>query len=290
MKRTFQWLTLCIAFLLTLYTFPFTLDKPTKETIIFFPLDRTAAFSKATTTLQAQPEKPHGSYSLLWKVSSSLTETAYLRQDISLLFADGRLIGTLSKWKENSQTLLQEKNSKQTDSHFFQAISFHYGELHRGQTITSAQKMSGDYLYVVASSYEPFTSFRRGKTATEKEWQRVLTKTTTDFLQYNVKTMLDNLAIPIEDYYHFYLPELLVYNEQPFPGLSQAKTQTIIGNLWEGLYKNYFLGIKQKDGTVASPIGSTIPLLLISKDYSHLLVLTKMKNGETVQLMQQISP
>ncbi|MCZ0754624.1 hypothetical protein [Anoxybacillus sp. J5B_2022] len=290
MKRTFQWMTLLIAFLLTLYAFPFSLEKPTKETIIFFPIDRTASFTKTATTLQAQPQKPHGPYSLLWTVSSSLNRNAYLRQDISLLFADGQLIGTLSKWNENNQTLLQEGEIKQKDSHFFQAISFHYGEIHRDHKITSTQSMSGDYLYVIASPYDPFTSFRRGKTAAEKEWQRVLTKTTTDFLQYNAKTMLDDLAIHVQNYYHFYLPELLAYNEQPFPDLSLEKTQKIIGNLWEGLYKNYFLGVKQKDGTIVSPIGSTMPLLLISKDYSHLIVLTKTKNGETVQLLQQISP
>lgn len=290
MKRTFQLTTLLIVFLISMYLFPFSLEKPTKETITFFPIDRTVTFTKATTNLHVPSQKQHGSYSLLWAVSSSLDRSVYLRQDISFLFADGRLIGTLSKWKENSQTLLQEQEMKQKDSHFFQSISFHHGEIHHNHTITSSQKMSGDQLYVIDSPYDPFTSFRRAKTSEQKEWQRVLNKATTEFLQYTAKTMFDDISIREQNYYHFYLPELLVYNEQPFPDLSQEKTQKIIGNLWEGLYKNYFLGIKQKDGTIISPLGSTIPLLLISKDYSHLIVLTKTKNGETVQLMQRISP
>lgn len=290
MKRTFQLTTLLIVFLISMYLFPFSLEKPTKETITFFPIDQTVTFTKATTKLHVPPQKQHGSYSLLWAVSSSLDRSVYLRQDISFLFADGRLIGTLSKWKENSQTLLQEQEMKQKDSHFFQSISFHHGEIHHNHTITSSQKMSGDQLYVIDSPYDRFTSFRRAKTSEQKEWQLVLNKATTEFLQYIAKTMLADVSIREQNYYHFYLPELLVYNEQPFPDLSQEKTQEIIGNLWEGLYKNYFLGIKQKDGTLTSPLGSTIPLLLISKDYSHLIVLTKTKNGETVQLVQRISP
>lgn len=287
MKRI-QWGALFIAFFLSLYAL-FT-EKQAEETIIFFPLDETASFTNATTALRAQPKKPHSDYALFWTVSSSLNQPAYLRQDISLLFADGRLTHTLSNWKQKKQTLRLEGKLDETDSHFFQAISFHYAEIHRKQTITSAQKMSGDYLYVVASPYEPFTAFRRGKTTGEKEWQHVLTKATADFLQANAKAMIAQLAIPEQNYYHFYLTDLLTYSDQPFPDVTQAKTEKIIGNLWEGLYKNYFLGVKQKDGTVISPIGSTIPLLLISKDYSHLLVLAKMKNGEIVQLRQQISP
>ncbi|WP_027407797.1 hypothetical protein [Anoxybacteroides tepidamans] len=290
MKRAFQLFFLLIIFFICIYVFPFAPEKPTKETITFFPLDRTATFTKATTTLQVNQPKEKRSYSLFWTAFSSLNQNAYLRQDISLLFADGRLVGTSSKWRENSKTLLQEREMKQKDSHFFQSISFHYAEIHRNHTITSSQNMSGDHLYVVDSPYSPFTSFRHPRTNKEKEWQRILNKTMNDLLQYTAKAMLSEARINEKHYYHFYLPELLSYNEQPFPDLSQEKTQKMIGYLWEGLYKNYFLGIRQKDGTVVSPLGSTIPLLLISKDYSHLIVLTKAKNGETVQLIQHISP
>jgi hypothetical protein len=290
MRRTLQIMMMMSVFLLFVYMFPFSLQQPAKETITFFPIDPTVRWTKAITTLRLHPPKQDGQYSLLWTVSSSLDRNVYLRQDISFLFADGRLIGTLSKWKENGQTLLQEKEIKQKDSQFFQSISFHHGEIHKGNTITSSQKMSGDQLYVIDSPYSPFTSFRRARTPEEKEWQRVLNKTTNEFLQYKTKTLFDHFSIRAQNYYHVYLPELIVYNEQPFPDLSLEKTQEIIGNLWEGLYKNYFLGMKRKDGSVISPIGSTIPLILLSKDYSHLIVLTEAKNGEKFQLLQKISP
>ncbi|QHC04768.1 hypothetical protein GRQ40_13005 [Anoxybacillus sp. PDR2] len=291
MKRALFWMIpLFVTLLISLYLFPFSFENPSQEAITFFPIDQEASFQQTATVLHARSPKSHHSYSLSWTVSSSLNEKVYLRQDISLLFADGRLMGTLSKWREADQSLRQERSFQSTDSHFFQAISFHYGEIHRGDTITSSQKMSGDQLYVIASPYSPFTSFRHAKTANEKEWQRVLNKDSSQLLKYTAKAMIEEIGVNERRYYHLYLPELLSYNEQPFPDLSQAKTQAIIGNLWEGLYKNYFLGIKQKDGSITSPIGSTVPLLLISKDYSHLIILTKTKNGETVQLRQHISP
>ncbi|OAT74516.1 MULTISPECIES: hypothetical protein [Parageobacillus] len=282
-------LVLIAALLLIISLFSFFIHRPTKEAIIFFPINPRVTFSEAKTTLQLQSQKRDGKYSLLWSTSSALDRNAYLRQDISLLFADGRLVDRLSKWKSNSQTLTQEKIVTARDSHFFQAISFHYGELHEEETITSSQTMTSDYLYVIDSPYSPLSSFHRAATQDEKEWQNVLNKTTTEFLRHTSESLLSHFSIQNQRYYSLYLPDLIVYNEQPLPDLSMEKTQEIIGKLWEGLYKSYFLGIKKEDGSILSPIGSTTPLILVSKDYSHLLVLTETKDGEKIRLIQQIS-
>ncbi|GCD81845.1 hypothetical protein PTHTG4_09070 [Parageobacillus thermoglucosidasius] len=277
------------ALLLIIASFSLFIYRPAKETIIFFPIHPHVTFSEAKTTLQLQPQKRDGKYSLLWSAASSLDRDAYLRQDISLLFADGRLVDRLAKWKTNSQTLTQEKIVAARDSRFFQAISFHHGELHEGEMITSSQTMTSDYLYVIDSPYSPLVSFHRAATQDEKEWQNVLNKTTAEFLQHTSESLLSHFSIQKQQYYSLYLPDLIVYNEQPLPDLSMEKTQEIIGKLWEGLYKSYFLGIKKEDGSILSPIGSTTPLILISKDYSHLLVLTETKDGEKIRLTQQIS-
>ncbi|TXK91778.1 hypothetical protein FVE24_04300 [Parageobacillus sp. SY1] len=277
------------AFLCIISLFPFSFHRPTKETIIFFPINPHVKFHDAKTKLQLQPRKREGKYSLLWSTSSSLDRNAYLRQDISLLFADGRLVDRLSKWKNNVQTLVQEKKVTAKDSHLFQTISFHHGELHEGNAITSIQTMTSDYLYVIDSPYSPLASFHRATTRDEKEWQKVLNKTTNEFLQQKAQSLLSHFSINSQQYYSFYLPDLIIYNEQPLPDLSMEKTQEILGKLWEGIYKSYFLGIKKEDGSILSPIGSTIPLILISKDYSHLIVLTETKDGEKIQLIQKIS-
>jgi hypothetical protein len=289
MKRMIQLSMLIILFVLLYFLSPFSKEPPVRESIIFFPLDPNVTFTKADTRLVLKPKKKNNKYVLLWHTMSSLDRKVYLRQDISLLFANGRLLETLSKWKENSQTLLQEKTVKEKNSQLFQAISFHYGEIHDGETIRSSQKMSGDYLYVIDSAYSPLMSFRQARTTEQKEWENVLNQTTRQFLDYKTKQLVSHFSIREKNYYHFYLSELIVYNEQPFPDLSMEKTQKIIGNLWEGLYKNYFLGIKKKNGTIISPIGSTMPTILISKDYTHLVVLFETRDEEKIQLIQQIS-
>ncbi|MBA2869894.1 hypothetical protein HNQ85_000152 [Anoxybacillus calidus] len=289
MKRMIPLSILIILFVLLYFLSPFSKEPPTRESIIFFPLDPNVTFTKADTRLVLEPKKKNNEYVLRWYTTSSLDRKVYLRQDISLLFANGRLLGTLSKWKENSQTLLQEKIVKEKNSQLFQAISFHYGEIHDGETIRSSQKMSGDYLYVIDSAYSPFMSFRQARTTEQKEWKHVLSQTTRQFLDYKTKQLVIHFSIHEKNYYHFYLPEFIVYNEQPFPDLSIEKTQKIIGNLWEGLYKNYFLGIKKKNGTIVSPTGSTMPVIFISKDYTHLIVLFETRDGEKIQLIQQIS-
>jgi hypothetical protein len=288
MKRIIQLSTLIILFVLLYFLSPFSKEPPARESIIFFPLDPNVTFIKTETRLVLEPKKKNDEYVLRWYTTSSLDRKVYLRQDISLLFANGRLLGTLSKWKENSQTLLQEKTIEEKSSRLFQTISFHYGEIHDGEAIRSSQKMSGDYLYVIDSAYSPLMSFRQARTTEQKEWENVLNKTTRQFLNYKTKQFVSHFSIREKNYYHFYLPELIVYNEQPFPDLSMEKTQKIIGNLWEGLYKNYFLGIK-KNGTVVSPIGSTMPVIFISKDYTHLIVFFETRDGKKIRLIQQIS-
>ncbi|KDE47644.1 MULTISPECIES: hypothetical protein [unclassified Geobacillus] len=258
----------------------------TAETIKFFLLDREAAFIEAKTSLALEGGNEPGRYALRWSAASILNRRAYLRQDVSLLFADGRLADVLSKWKTNTDAIDMEKKVRMRDSRFFQAVSFHHGELHTGENITSSQTMSSSYLYVIDSPYHPRASFRRPRTDDEREWQRVLNKATNEFLRHKADELLTHFSLSKKDYYALYLPELVAYTEQPLPGLSTAKTQTVIGRLWEGLYKSYILGIKKEDGSILSPIGSTMPLILIRKDYSRLFVLIEAKTGEKVMLVQ----
>lgn len=81
----------------------------TEETIKFFPLDREAVFTEAKTTLALATNKERGRYSLRWSTISTLNRRAYLRQDVSLLFADGRLVDVLSRWETNTGTIAMEK-------------------------------------------------------------------------------------------------------------------------------------------------------------------------------------
>ncbi len=84
--------------------------KRAEETIIFFPIDSSLHFEHASTHLK--PEATGDStYTITWRVDSSLDQTAYLRQDVSLLYKNGKLAGTLKNWRQNKQETLSKSEN-----------------------------------------------------------------------------------------------------------------------------------------------------------------------------------
>lgn len=255
-----------------------------RESIISFPLDPDIKFQSSNNKLSVLDEKDEDEYVLKWQVESGLGEKVYLRQDIGLLFSDGKLIDKMSKWQEDTNVLNQFKKIPCEDSSHFQTISFHHGEIHyEDDIIKSSQEMSVDHLYVINSPKQPLESFRMAASPSEEEWKEVLDHTTKQQLKYSWNKLLQHYNIPIDNYNMIPLTSLHKYNEEPFPGLTLEETQELLGGIWEGLYKNYFLGLKRKDGTTVDPIGSIIPLILQNK--KHFIILIESKDGEAFQLV-----
>lgn len=262
-----------------------------KESLTYFPQDPNVSFSEYKTNLELTDQVDADEYAIKWTVSSTLQQNAYLRQDVSLLYEDGRLVKTMSNWKENVQELKQTKKIPREDSGHFEAVSVHHAEMHYpNDTIKSRQQMSYDSLYVTASPLSPMESFKIPQTEEEKEWQQILEHATMQQLHYVWEELITSYDIDTSKYYRFPLTYLPVYDRHTLPGLNKEQTNQAVGGLLEGLYKNYFFGIKKKNGEIVSPIGSTIPLLLLSKDSSHFLVLTRTPDGENIQFIQQIKP
>lgn len=271
----------------TIFLFNIFNKEATEESIIFFPLDSNIEFSQAVTTLSVADEKDNDEYILKWGIQSDIGKPVYLRQDIGFLFADGKLVDVTSKWKENSQTLTQVKKIEHEDSSHFQAISFHHGEIHyENDVIKSGQKMSADELYVINSPKQPLESFQDPHTDSEKEWKEILDHATNQQLKVSWMNLVKHYNIPTNEYKMIPLTNLAYFNTNPLPNLTIEETQTMIGRLWEGIYKNYLLGLKKEDGYNVSPINSTIPLILFNED--HLIVLIEASNGEYFQLIQYI--
>jgi hypothetical protein len=260
-----------------------------QESITFFPIDPKVTYKITNTSLRLIDQKTAEPYSLLWTIKSTLDRIAYLRQDAGLLFSNGRLVGELRDWKQNTANLIQEKQVVNVQSAVFEAITFHYAELHeKGDQIFSSQSMSKDHLYVIPSGPSKHRSFRSPLSNEESKWKQRLDENTRMLLQFSWNKGIKHFSIPLNNYQAF---PLNLFNEKArntLPGFTSAETARIIGNLWEGLYKNYFLGIKKADGSIISPIGSTIPLILLANDKTHLLVLTEAANGESILLRQRI--
>ncbi|MEI2403786.1 hypothetical protein V8V80_12905 [Niallia taxi] len=288
LKKDYIVLTISLVIIISSVYF-FQQNQIAKESITYFPIDTSVSFPTAATNLELGKQR-YDEYSVLWETKSNVNKKAYLRQNMGLLYANGRLLNTMGAWKQNTMELTEDKTVVERESRLFQAIAFHYAEIHdENDRIFSSQKLSSNHMYVVNSKFDKGAfSFSTPQSEAQKEWKGLLDKETEDVINYHVKDALKHFSVNSEDYPNkILLTDLAAYNDKPFPGFTQAQTATIIGQLTEGLYKNYFLGITKDDGTVTKPIGSTIPVILLAKD--HLLVVFTTADNEPVILRQQIS-
>ncbi|MED1863474.1 hypothetical protein P4V41_08430 [Fictibacillus nanhaiensis] len=261
--------------------------KEARESITFFPLDNTFSFKKAETKLSFL-NGTSSKYDVLWKVNSETSERVYLRQDIAMIFENGRLNNKMTEWKTSASKIDLEKDIISSIPGLWEAISFHQGEIHLSEEkYRSVQRMSNDFLYT-AKLDQTFSGFKIAKDNDERKAKNELDEKTNKYLQQTLTQTTNFYQIDLNDYYVISLESLTDYNSNPLPGFSPSKSQEIIGKLWEGLYKNYFLGITTKNGQKVSPIGSSMPFILISKDKKYLFVLFQTSNGENIQLIQYI--
>ncbi|KMK76659.1 hypothetical protein AB990_12230 [Alkalihalobacillus pseudalcaliphilus] len=260
----------------------------TKETLTFFPPDPDRSFIEALTQLELKSATNEKGYELAWLSKSMLDQEAYLRQDVSLLYKDGYLIEILSNWKENTDALLQSKNIVGNESGLYEAITFHYAEIHhQNEDIKSAQALTNDWLYVIDSPLEKVHSFKEPQSLAEKENKRTIDYIVNQKQEYELTQLLKTFQLNQEDYVTSSVTDL-ESTLASIPQLSKEKTTAIMGGLWEGLYREYVHGIRLNNGQVISAQGSTMPTILFPKDISQgeLFVVFKTKSGEPIVLKQ----
>ncbi|MFS0672814.1 hypothetical protein [Ornithinibacillus sp. 179-J 7C1 HS] len=253
-------------------------DLKSAPTITYFPIDYGTSFDSASTSLELSSTEKQG-YRLTWNVQSKSKTPLYLRQDVSLLFADGELYGMRSKWRENTDTITFTESIKANDNKKWEAISFHYGEIHHDDVINSIQKLSHEIFYVLKKDNH-FIGLSREKSNPLIN-QKLDTKTKNNILPRWQK-LWSHYNIDINQYYSIPLTSLYQFQEKPFPGFNQEDTDRIMGQLWEGIYKNYlipFIDSKEK-------LTSYIPLILLDKNGEHLYVLYEM-NSKMNRLIQK---
>jgi hypothetical protein len=261
--------------------------KPVRETIIFFPIDPSLSFDSASTHLSAK--KSNNKYSITFSEQSVLNTDAYLRQDVSLLYKNGKLAGILKDWKQNTRSIQQQVSISEKESALFQGITFHYAEVHPTETdIFSAQELTDDRLYVIHSPFSKFQSFKRPISNEQKEWMLVLNQTANSVKSESLNQAVASFQLDRDRYRIAPLTELKTKQAELLSGFTEARQKEIIGKLWEGLYRNYVLGIKKEDGSGISPMGSTIPLLLVSNDNKELLAVFTVSDGTPIILRQKL--
>ncbi|ARI77057.1 hypothetical protein [Halobacillus mangrovi] len=257
-----------------------------EEAVIkYFPLDEKSQFTSYKTNLEFASQEDEDEYEVLWDMSSKTDEKMYLRQDVSLLYVNGRLKGIMSKWEENVSEISKQTSLHGEDSKKYEAISFHHGEIHRGEEpIKSIQATSKDTLYVIDSPHSTRTAFHEPSSSEEKEWKKRLDHSIQQQIEAQWEELLNYYQVPRNQYTLVPLTALADYEDKPFPGTTEENFQRIKGQLWEGLYKNYILGIA--DTQTNHPIQSYIPLILFDNNGKHLMVLFEDDTGKKHQLIQ----
>lgn len=281
-----KWIGVIVPVFFVLIFFMYQFGKePVKESIIFFPIDNRVQFTKAATGLSLSGTTSEN-YTVKWRVLSETNAETYLRQDISLLYRNGALSSTQNKWKQDAKTIDETKKVPGQKDQLYQGVSFHYAEIHKNEdTYRSAQAMSGQNLYVWKNG-KKYASFQNPATNQQRAAKTSLDVATYKYLQQSWSKAKQFYNVNGANYYAAALNTLHQFQNSPIPGYNQAETNKIIGNLWEGLYKNYFLGVKKNNGTTVSPLGSSMPLILFSKDKTNVIVLFQLKDGEFIQLIQ----
>ncbi|MFZ3588145.1 hypothetical protein ACOI1C_02475 [Bacillus sp. DJP31] len=280
---------IAVIFLLTITLTKLLYPQEVRESLTYFPIDPSLSFLTAETILTLQTEKGNDEHFVDWETISETDKKVYLRQDVSILFRGGFLVDSMYQWKENASTLEQLKNVRGEESSLFQSISLHHAEIHlQDDVIKSAQTMTMKNLYIIDSSFSPLDSFQKPSNKEQSEWKKIVDHVLTEHLNYSWNELISYFQINRENYYEITMLDLITYNSKPLPGFDQGKSQEIIGQLWEGLYKNYLLGIKLSPSETISPIGSKVPLILLSKDLTHLYILIEGKDGEKIKLVQEL--
>lgn len=245
----------------------------TERTITYFPIDPSKNFIQAETRFSFD----EANQELSWKAHSKSSEPAYLRQDLSLLFVNGRLKGILNRWREQERTIELEESFPLTSPSLLQAISFHHGEWQDKERITSNQQMTNATAYLLEGNFvEKLTNKK------DKDLAKELITIIDSELNLYWEDLIQHYGLNEIDYLFFSLAELDHLAQYLTRKLSPEASAKIIGQLWEGLYKNYLLLAVEEHSN------DYMPLVLLAKDLSHLYVLFQIK-GVDYQLRQQIT-
>ncbi|OZU89967.1 hypothetical protein CIL03_02195 [Virgibacillus indicus] len=281
-----KWLFfLCLILFLSL-SISYILENNATPAITYFPDDEKSTFTKAESNLGLFLPKGNDSYEIVWTSDSESDKEMYLRQDASLLFDNGRLRGVRSTWTQDTKQIHIEEKLLSEDSSFFQVITFHHGEIHYPEDqIKSIHQMSSDHLYVIDSPSTSLDAFKTPEDKFEEEWENLLDRTTKQQLLYHWDQLFTHFSIDSESYLSVPLTSLVKYNSSPLPSMSQEQTDKVIGQLWEGVYKNYIIPAVNTEN---SQLQSYVPIVLFDKDNNHLLVLYEL-NGKKHKLIQHYS-
>ncbi|MCO7128307.1 hypothetical protein NIE88_21505 [Sporolactobacillus shoreicorticis] len=280
LKRV-QILTLLItaAAVFSLLIFPFLLlDRPT---ITYFPEHPRIQYVTTATHLAFVPENQL----LRLQTASETKERNELMQDFSLLYRNNQLVAILNRWQKNVSELSASKELDMSPG-FYVGLTVHQAERHIDHSIYGKEQLSQDYLMAVKTN-GTYHLYREPKTTDEANQLSQYTRELGESRNKTLRRAAARYGFQLSDYRVVPLDALTGESFTHIFPFGREKAERITGQLWEGLYKNYVRGIQLAQAQSESPLGSTMPLLLIAQD--HMLIVFETANRQTVLLKQNFS-
>lgn len=243
-----------------------------KMTITYFPITENVRFTSANTNLY----ETETDETIVWETSSTTDQSTYLRQDVSLLFENGYLKGIQSKWEQNNTTISQQQLFEKRENKIYQAITYHHAEIHENSdSIFSIHHISNAEFFSLVPSID------KDKKADHSEIKKKMYDDMMDALHREWQNYFAQEMISENNYTVFPIVNMAEFEAWSLQRMSNMKVDEMIGQLWEGIYKNYVIRAMEENGQ------GTMPVILIANDLTHLLVLYNL-NGETEKLIQQL--
>lgn len=276
MRQTVFLLTIITSICIIIYVRTLYVEIPTVK---YFPLNNVATFLKSKTNLTVNEQHQE----IDWIVYSKSSEPTYLRQDISLLYKNGYYLGVFSAWRQYVSELKQEKTFPITPNSFYESISYHHGEIHEANTITSIQAMSRTHMFVFKEN-DKVIAFYEPTTDKERQIKATLRRNIDNKLTKHWQKLANELNINLSRYDCIPLTALTqIDKNRTFSRLSPSTQQRVIGQLWEGLYNNYIIPLQEQPEQA-----HYVPLILLDKQLRELRIIYEFDNKPT-QLIQRIS-
>ncbi len=253
-----------------------------KTTIQFFPINQKVTFTDLGSNLEVF--ETNGKYRLVADDWSKTSEKVYLRQDVNLLYKNGYLVQMSYPWKENADWIVNKMEIPlQKDDSVYQLLSYHHAEIHDDDIITSKQAVTSDKMYVTYFQNN-LEAFKQAKNARQVESQTKLDQFYNEQRKQLLTQALKELNINQLNYEIYDLDTFSLKRHQS-KVITDENWENVLGGLWEGLYKNYVLGLSNNYLRYFSP---PMPFILVDKNGTHLLVIYQQPNGHFEKLIMQI--
>ncbi|PSL42323.1 hypothetical protein B0H94_11626 [Salsuginibacillus halophilus] len=244
-----------------------------------FVSDAAAAELETTETrLDVVKISPPNAYEISWETTGGSGELFSDRLEESILFEDGILIDTMSRWREEDSTIARKKKVAGEGSSRYDAFSLHQW---RPDEQSRRYAFSTDQLYMASSAHQNTYAFHHPVNEKEAEHKKALDHILNEQVQHQIHMYAQAFDLPRD--ITFYNWRDIFTNEAEL-SCSVEKLQT---SAWS-MYREAFLPrVKRKNAPDESPEGSSMPIIAVSDEHLHLFMV--LEDNTPYQLRRPLS-